>query len=86
MKILYPLVVFIFLGLNGSVLAQNYSMPGGTINTCSGTFYDTGGNGGNYNNSANVTTTFCSNASNCIRIAFSSFNIENNFDYLYIYI
>ncbi len=60
-------------------------MPGGTISTCSGTFYDSGGSGSNYANGENITTTFCSNAGDCISLNFSSFNIENGWDFLYIY-
>lgn len=62
-----------------------YNMPGGTVNTCSGSFYDGGGVSGNYGNNQNVTTTFCSNAGNCLQVAFSSFNTELNYDLLYIY-
>src|SRR6218665_2373067 len=62
-----------------------YSMPGGTINTCAGTFYDGGGGSANYANNQNVTTTFCSNAGNCLQVVFSSFNTELNYDFLYIY-
>lgn len=77
---LYSLVLFAT-----RVCAQTYNMPGGTINTCSGNFYDTGGSGGNYTNSQNITTTFCSNAGNCVRLVFSAFNTENGWDFLRIY-
>src|SRR5688572_31096843 len=63
----------------------SYNNPGGTINTCAATFYDTGGNGGAYGNSQNITTTFCSNNGTCLQAVFNSFNIENGWDYLYIY-
>lgn len=64
---------------------QTYNNPGGTINTCSGTFYDTGGSGGQYGDNQDITTTFCSNSGNCIQIAFTGFSLENTYDFLYIY-
>lgn len=67
------------------ILAQTYNNPGGTINTCSGTFFDTGGAGGNYTNDQNITTTFCSNAGNCIAVNFTQFQIENGWDFLSVY-
>ena len=67
-------------------LGQNYNMTNGTINTCSGNFYDSGGAGGNYGNFQNFTLTFCSNIpGQAIQLNFSAFNIENAFDNLFIY-
>jgi hypothetical protein len=80
----YILSLFVFFFSLAS-FAQTYSNPGGTISTCSGTFYDTGGSGGTYANSQNITTTFCSNAGNCVRLAFTAFDLESSFDYLYVY-
>src|SRR5215813_4307050 len=80
--VLFIISIFVAIFQSSS---QTYNMPGGTINTCSGNFYDTGGSGGNYSNNQNITTTFCSNAGNCIQVSFSSFNIENNYDFLSIY-
>src|SRR5687768_11917132 len=77
------LVILVFSGI--IAFSQTYNMPGGTINTCSGNFYDPGGSGGNYANSQNITTTFCSNNGTCIQAVFSAFNLENNWDYLYVY-
>ncbi len=68
--------------------AQVYNMPAGTssVTTCSGTFYDSGGAGGTYSNSENRTFTICPSTPGAkIRVDFTSFAIENNWDYLYIY-
>ena len=42
------------------LFGQTYTMSNATINTCSGTFYDSGGSGGNYMDNQNLTMTFCS--------------------------
>lgn len=62
---------------------QTYNMIGGTITTCSGTFYDPGG-AGNYANNQNITETFCS-SSGCLSINFTSFRTQGGNDILTIY-
>ncbi|MCD6069254.1 MAG: hypothetical protein K0S33_4080 [Bacteroidetes bacterium] len=64
--------------------AQTYTMTGGTVNTCSGTFLDPGG-AGNYANSISVTQTFCSNNGLPIYLQFTSFATEAGFDFVSIY-
>ncbi|MCX7745113.1 MAG: hypothetical protein N2167_11165, partial [Flavobacteriales bacterium] len=84
-KILFFFSSLFFYNL---VLAQVYNMPAGTntYNTCSALFYDSGGSGGNYSNNENRTITFCPTTPGAkIRINFSAFNIENGFDFMYIY-
>lgn len=56
-----------------------------TITATSGTFYDSGGSGGNYNNDERYFTLFSIPGATTITLNFSSFNLENNWDYLYIY-
>ncbi len=75
-----------FMLLTMPLLSQTYNMPGGTINTCSGTFYDTGGAGGDYTNNQNITTTFCSDIpGEAIQLAFSAFSTESCCDHMTIY-
>ena len=64
--------------------AQTYIMSSGTITTCSGTFMDPGGVG-NYSDNSNFVQTFCSGTSTCVSITFSSFSVENGYDFLAVY-
>lgn|GEM_PF-1053271 len=64
---------------------QNYSSGGGPHYTCSGVFYDLGGNN-NYGNNQSYTTTICpSTAGQGIRMSFTTFNVEAGFDFLSVY-
>lgn len=66
--------------------AQNYLMStGGTVNACSGKFYDSGGSAGNYGNSQNLTMTFCGQPGQYLRISFTNFALANDGDILRIY-
>jgi hypothetical protein len=61
-------------------------MQNGSVTTCSGTFYDTGGPGGMYQNSENLTLTFNpATAGAMMEFVFTEFDIENSFEKLYIY-
>ena len=61
------------------------SMGTGTLTQCGGTYLDPGG-AANYPNNANQTQTICpGTAGQCITLMFTAFNLENNWDYLYIY-
>ncbi len=50
------------------------------VNTCSGTYYDNGGAGGNYsNNIGSYYRVFCPNtAGNCVTATFTSFDVQND--------
>jgi len=76
--------LFSILGTFAQVYQIN-SYNGQTVTTCSGTFYDSGGSGGDYNSSETFTVTFCSGSSENIGLVFSMLDLETNFDYLYIY-
>jgi subtilisin-like proprotein convertase family protein len=63
-----------------------YNITNGSITSCSGIFSDSGGANGNYTDNQNYTFTICpSVANNLVQMNFSSFNLENNFDFLRIY-
>ena len=59
---------------------------GGTIVTCTGTFYDSGLDTGNYGSNEDYTMTFKpGSGSEFIVVDFTSFDIEDGYDYLYVY-
>uniref|UniRef100_UPI0025957AC3 PKD domain-containing protein n=1 Tax=uncultured Flavobacterium sp. TaxID=165435 RepID=UPI0025957AC3 len=79
----YILLFFVLFSFGLS--AQTYNMSNASVNTCTGTFLDSGGTG-NYSNSQNFTKTFCpSTPGSIIRFVFTQFNLENNADFLYVY-
>jgi hypothetical protein len=59
-------------------VAGTYS-GGCQVHTCSGTYYDNGGPGGNYSNNINwIYWTFCpNNSTQCLRMQFTSFSVES---------
>ena len=79
------IILFVMLLALAPAKAQNYSSGGGPHFTCSGVFYDLGGNN-NYSNNQSYTTTICpSTAGQGIRVAFTAFNVEAGFDFLSVY-
>ncbi|KIX22383.1 hypothetical protein SY27_00550, partial [Flavobacterium sp. 316] len=61
-------------------------MSNAPVTTCTGTFFDSGGNTGDYSNNSTFTKTFCpSTAGSSIRFVFTSFNLEQNVDELFVY-
>ena len=80
------LVIFLlFMSVQCSI-AQTYTMGNSVNTTCGGTFYDSGGNLGQYQRNERDTMTICSGtAGQCVRVTFTSFDIEATFDFLTIY-
>lgn len=65
---------------------QNINMQTGSFTTCSANFYDNGGPGANYANGSNQTLTFCpSNPGDAVSVQFLTFQVETNWDALYVY-
>ena len=89
MNKLSTLLVFclIFLSIPIVVTSQTYNMTDGmTTTTCGGTFYDTGGPNGDYDNNENIVHTFCSDdPTECIRFDFESTGFALFVDNLFVY-
>ena len=85
MKKLILLTLAFSLILVSDSFSQTYNMTTGNDTTCSGTFYDNGGLG-LYGNSQNLTQTFCPGLpGSVIKITFTTFQTQANFDRLLIY-
>ena len=73
---------FVALLISGITFSQDYIMgtDTGTITTCSGTFYDSGGAGSLYGPNEDYTITFCpdlaTNPGSVIRVEFVTFDTE----------
>ncbi len=66
--------------------AQDINMQNGTVTTCSGTFYDSGGPDGDYNSNENFVYTICPDDPNLISvIEFIDFETPGGTDILNIY-
>jgi hypothetical protein len=85
MKKLYFFYFFLATIFPVGMMAQTFTQTNGTVNACSGNYYDSGGAGGAYLDYENSTFTICSSSSNCVRVTFTSFDLESGWDYLYIY-
>ena len=81
----YFLLVFSFI-VSTVIYSQSYVMSNASATTCSGLFYDSGGSGGTYSASQSFTKTFCpATPGSKMSFNFTAFNLESNFDFLYIY-
>jgi len=63
----------------------NNSTTATTLTTATGNFYDSGGSGGNYADDERKIWVISPTGASSVILNFSSFNIENTWDYLYIY-
>ncbi|MDC1492626.1 PKD domain-containing protein, partial [Flavobacteriaceae bacterium] len=71
-----------FFGLSQDILISD----GGTVNTCSGTLFDSGGGNGNYSSNENYSITICPDSpGQNIELDFTSFSTQLNADILTIY-
>jgi len=67
-------------------VAQNILMANGTVTTCTGNFFDSGGPDNEYSNNENkVMTLVPSTAGAMLKVVFTQFETESEYDYLYIY-
>jgi gliding motility-associated-like protein len=75
----HTLIVLILFFLPTHLLAQDFSIADGTISTCLGTLFDTGGQGGTgYGNSESFTITICpDNPTDIITLDFLNFSLDN---------
>lgn len=63
-----------------------FNISNGSVTTCAGSFYDSGGPTGSYANYENYTfTIYPATSGAVIKAVFSAFYVEANYDYLYIY-
>lgn len=78
---------FFFLILTGWLSGQNLILNGnlGAVTTCSGTFYDSGGSGSNYQNGESYSVTIYPASSGKIQLNFTLFDVENMYDSLVIF-
>ncbi|MBI3502110.1 MAG: N-acetylmuramoyl-L-alanine amidase [Bacteroidetes bacterium] len=61
-------------------------MPAPTnLTAASGTFYDSGGAGGNYSDDERLVWVIAPSSATSVTLTFSSFDTENTWDYLYVY-
>ncbi|MEP3204682.1 MAG: choice-of-anchor L domain-containing protein, partial [Gilvibacter sp.] len=80
------ILLLVFLGVVHHSFGQTILMQDGTFNTCTGTFYDTGGAAGAYANDENFTITFCPDvAGMAISLDFTVFALESGADVMTIY-
>ncbi|MFI5204296.1 MAG: N-acetylmuramoyl-L-alanine amidase, partial [Flavobacteriales bacterium] len=56
-----------------------------TITTSAGSFYDSGGSGGNYTDDERLLWLFAPIGASTVTLTFSQFTIENNWDFMFIY-
>ena len=82
---LLPMLLVLF---GHTLFSQSYEMTNGTINTCSGTFYDSGGPTGsnNYSNNEDFVFTICPSAPGfLVQLDFTMFDTEAGYDFLEVF-
>ncbi|MBT8271839.1 MAG: PKD domain-containing protein, partial [Bacteroidia bacterium] len=80
------ITILLSLLLAYSLYGQNYNMQNGSISTCSGTFYDSGGSGGNYGNNESLVFTICPDTPGTwIQLDFFQWSTQDGADTMFIY-
>lgn len=84
--LVFPLLIFagFFLHAQTYTLGSGLATNGATITTCSGTFYDSGGAGGNYGNNQDITLTFSSPMGTPMILSINNFSFAPG-DLFYVY-
>lgn len=79
--------IFMFFVTLFAANAQDFIIEDGvTVNTCEGTFYDSGGATGNYSANENITYTICPDIpGGALSLDFTTWEVEGGWDFLYIY-
>ncbi len=82
-KLLFIILLFFSISVEGQINIAT----GGTVNTCSDIFVDSGGLGGNYGDDENYEITICPDVAGIyVQLDFTTFNIEGGLrDFLVIY-
>jgi uncharacterized repeat protein (TIGR01451 family) len=64
----------------------SYNMQGGVVTTCNMNLYDSAGPSASYSNNENMTlTVYPASAGGKVKVQFVQFNVETNWDFLYIH-
>lgn len=66
-------------------LVNSPAPPATVYTTASGTFYDSGGSSGNYSDDEHLIWTISPAGASNVTLTFNNFNVENTWDYLYVY-
>ena len=81
-------VLAVLLWSAGNAQAQTYTISGSngtTVTTTAGAFYDSGSAAGAYSNNESYAVTFYSGSTAKMRLTFTSFATEQDYDFLTIY-
>jgi hypothetical protein len=69
------------------IIPEYLISDGGTLTVCTGMFYDSGHENGDYSNNENYTITFMPpQDQEFVVVEFVSFELENNYDFLHVYL
>jgi CUB domain/Secretion system C-terminal sorting domain len=79
------MVLLCWASIGQALHAQTVLMTNGSYTGCSGTFYDSGSSFGNYLNGESYQYTICATAGSCVRVQFTSFDLESGYDFLEVY-